>query len=266
LTQASRCLQRYIDADLRTGTIEDHAAKLLASRYVEIDIDNDASVEDLEEAHVRLVEKCTQRLLSTYNALRSKPSEDNMDTTPSDSERHQMETQFARTVLFQKLLLKMIRLKPEFSRTARSDSKVGVLEPEAVHQDAIEITYNVASMSGVQSIYMAPDNTLRDLEFRLCASTGFTKIYIIFMGKKLNLDNNGDQTLAEIGMRAKAHLLLQKAPGSETRQPTSNSNAGGSVFEMSILKHFDALFNCMDSDDSISIAVRCAVERDRMFH
>lgn len=243
------------------GTVEDAAAKLLASRYVEVDTDQGVSVEEVEDAHVALVEKCTEEVLSAYKTLRNKSTNemsldagDSMEVVLPDNTRQQTEQRFSRTLLFEKLLLQTIRTRPEFSRTPRSDSKVDIFEPEVTHGDAIEITYT--STNEKQTIFMGTKNTLHDLETRLCSATGFTKINLFGAGQRLNLMEKGQKTLGELGLGPKTHFLVQKAAGSETHQPSPASGASYSVFEMTVLSHFEELFACMDSDDYLSQVVR----------
>jgi ubiquitin carboxyl-terminal hydrolase 34 len=237
------------------GTIEDRAAKQLAARYVEIDTTQDVSLEELEDAHVALVEKCMVELLSDYKALRNGAQQGvsvGMDVIVSDTTRTQMELRFARTLNFVKLLLVIIRTKSEFSRTPRSDSKVEIFEPDITFGDTTEITYNIPSTSEKQTAILGTGNTLRDLETRICQATGFTKVNMFFAGQRLDLSQKAHETLADLGLAPKAHVLVQKAAGSEARQPIPDSKASCSIYEMTILNHFEELFEYMDSDDCIS--------------
>lgn len=245
-----------------TGTIEGVAAKLLAARYLEVDTNQGVSLEEVEDAHVALVEKCAEELLLAYKTLRGKSKDaaslhvgDSMDITLSDAARQQTELRFARTLLFQKRLLEDIRKKPEFGRTPRSDSKIEDSEPELVSGDSVEIKYNIPSTSEKQTMFLGTENTLRDLETRLCVATRFTKINLFASGQRLDLVEKASQTLAELGLAPRAHVLVQKAAGSGSPQPMPDSSTNHSVFEMTLLNHFEALFACMDSDDNMSRVV-----------
>ncbi|KAF2112644.1 hypothetical protein BDV96DRAFT_524740 [Lophiotrema nucula] len=240
------------------NTIEDRSAKTLASRYIDIVSESGVSLEEVEDAHIALVEQCTDELISSYNILRGKAEDrkpsvslsDIMDIEIPDDNRQQTELRFCRTLLFEKLLLNMIRTRSEFSRSRRSDSKVEPLEADMVLGDGVEIKYQAAG-SGQQSILIGAENTLQDLYSRLCQATGFSKINLFSGGKLLTLDSHGSKTITDLGGLG-GLLLVQKAGGSETTRPVPDGNATCSVFESSILKHFDELFACMDADDLIS--------------
>jgi ubiquitin carboxyl-terminal hydrolase 34 len=253
------------------GTIENRAAELLASRYVEIDRSQKVTVQELENAHVALVEKCTAELLSAYRSLRGVsaggPSErehvdageyqEPMEITTSDSARQQIELRFCRTALFEKLLLRTIRTKPEFcrARPSESDSDVQLSEPTPNHGDIIQIRYNGENTANKQALSIGTENTLQDLETRICDATGFTKVNLFYSGQKLNVSENAEAMLSEFKLAPNAFLLVQKAAGSQTRQPLSDDRTGCSVFETAVLNHFEDLFSCMDSDDRISAVV-----------
>ena len=243
------------------NTIESRSAKLLAARYVEIDIDQGVTLEEVEEAHVALVEKCTRELLAAYQIIRGKTVDttsameigNQMDIAVTDQTKQQNELRFSRTLLFQKDLLASIRTKPEFNRSHRSDSKVEVLQPEFVSTGAIEIRYQSPATNDKQSVFVNPENTLQDLYTRICNATGFTRVNLFAKGQRLNLLESGSKKVVDIDLGGL--LLVQKAPGSGISQPVADPGATCSVFETTVLKHFEELFACMDSDDHISETV-----------
>ncbi|KAF2477566.1 uncharacterized protein BDR25DRAFT_2094 [Lindgomyces ingoldianus] len=239
------------------GTIEDRSAKLLANRYVDIASYQGVRLEEVEEAQVGLVEQCTKELLTAYKIMRNLSTqaltEDtgySMDIVPSGEDPRQNELRFTRTLMLEKLLLTYIRTKPEFSRSRRSDSKVDVLEPELPFGDAIEIKYQATNEK--QTIFMSTENTLQDLYTRLCHTTGFTKLHLFASGQRLNLTEKAHKKIVDLGLGENIFLLVQKAANSETIQPVADSSANCSVFEATVLKHFEELFACMDADDYIS--------------
>src|SRR5205807_900886 len=50
-------------------------------------------------------------------------------------------------------------------------------------------------------------------------------------------------------------LLVSKPAGAETVQPGNESNINCSAFETAVLKHFEELYSCMDSEDHTSEAI-----------
>ncbi|KAF2729962.1 ubiquitin C-terminal hydrolase-like protein [Polyplosphaeria fusca] len=258
------------------NTIEDQCARLLAARYIEIDGDSGMTLEEAEDSHVALVDRCTHELLSSYKALRGHIDQsgdcepentstlNNADTMDlvvdakfQDGEskygsilaHSDLELRFARTLLFEKLLLTSIRTKPEFSRSRRSDSKIEAsFEPEGAFGDGIQIRYQAGNDK--QTIWLGNENTITDLYTRICHATGYSKINLFHGGQKINMAEIGDSKIGDASLGGL--ILVQKAPGSEISQPYSETQGSCSVFETTILKHFEKLFACMDSDDFIS--------------
>ena len=246
------------------GTIEDLSATLLATRYIEVYRCKGVSFDELEDAHVALVEQCTERLLSSYLALRSGSNGagvgegESMAVVPSDDELHDHERRFTRTLLFEKLFLQLVRTKPEFTRARRSDSKCEPCEPETIRGDPIEIRFQVfgGATSERQALIMGKEDTFQELHERLGRLTGFSKLTLIVGGKKLALQEWADKRIGEI--EGITWVLVSKAAGAEPIQPENGPNVNCSAFETSILKHFEELYTCMDSEDDISEAVRCS--------
>jgi ubiquitin carboxyl-terminal hydrolase 34 len=240
-------------------TIEDHAARLLAARYLEFSTEPDVTLEEIEAAHVHLVDRCMKELTSAYEVMRNmliKREGEEMDITLSEPAREQNERRFTRTILFLKGLLMSIRTRPDFSRARRSDSKVEPLDLDVdlPYGDAVEIKYSGPVSSEKQSILVGLENTLQDLYSRLCLATGCSKINLFAKGQRVNVAENASKTIANLGL-AGTFLLVQKAPGSEMSQPITEPNRNCSVFEATLINQFETLFACMDIDDSVSLVV-----------
>lgn len=244
------------------GTIEDVAARLLASRYIEVARLRGVRIEEVEEAHGALVEQCTHRLLSSYNIIRGKDdgtsdNGDSMVIISSDSALQEHELRFTRTLLFEKLFLQIVRTKPEFNRDRQSKSKSDVSEVPLIRGDAVEIKFQAfgGPTSEKQSIIMGTENTLQDLYDRFCQLTGFTDLHIIAQGRRLKMDEEAQKELTEFGWGEHIFMLVKKAPGADIVQPDNEGGKNLSVFEATVLKHFEDLYACMDSDDHISEAM-----------
>ncbi|PSN73883.1 ubiquitin C-terminal hydrolase-like protein [Corynespora cassiicola Philippines] len=238
-------------------SIEDSCARLLATRYLEVDIAQDITVEQVESIHVALVEERIQRLLSAYKTLRNKAAEpdaadDTMDISLSDTSRQQTELHFTRTILFLKIMLMQIRNRPEFCRSRRTDSKIEVLD-DVPFGNEIEIPYQyqAATKQEKGSVSMNSDHTLEDLHRRLCFVTGFSKINLFAKGQRWNIAEKGIQKLIDLGLNGML-VTVQKAPGSEETYPVVEYSSNCSVFEATLLNHWEELFACMDSDDQVS--------------
>ncbi|KAG9189359.1 ubiquitin carboxyl-terminal hydrolase 34 [Alternaria panax] len=232
------------------GTIEDLAARLLASRYVQINEAEGVMLVDVEAAHIVLVEKCMQEMRSACQAIRIRSSDGedptNMDITISDATAHEYEGRCRRIILFQKLLLEKIRQKPEFNRNRRADSKVD--ETDIPYGDSITIRFQCGNDR--QVVTMGADHTVEDLYRRLCHASKYTKVNLFAKGKRLNVADRSNEKLSNIDFGGQ--LLVQRAPDAEVTQPLSGPSTGSSVFESTVGKYFDELFSLMDSDDNLS--------------
>lgn len=217
------------------STIGDRAAQLLATRYAQLDQTGGVTLVEAEAAHVSLVEKCMKELRCASKTARSSPNS-----------AHGSESRCQRILVFQKLLLECIRQKPEFNRGRRADSKVD--EGDVPSEDAITIRYQYGNER--QSVLMAPDHTLGDLYSRLCHATGLTKINLFAKGQRLDVATKTTQKISDVDFGGQ--LLIQRAEGAETTRPVLGTVAGTSAFETALLKHFDELFELMESDDPIS--------------
>ena len=232
------------------GTIEDHAARLLAGRYVQIDEAEDVTLGDVEAAHVVLVEKCMQEIRSACKTVRSQfPSSADAakNATLSDTTVHEIEGRCRRIILFQKLLLEKIRQKPEFNRGRRADSKVD--EMDVPYGDAITIRFQCGNNER-QTVMMGADHTLDDLYRKLCHVVGYTKVNLFARGQRLNVAERSNEKISKVDFGGQ--LLVQRAPEAEATRPLSGVVTGSSVFESTVVKYFDELFSLMDSDDTIS--------------
>jgi ubiquitin carboxyl-terminal hydrolase 34 len=237
------------------GTIEDRAARLLATRYVKVVETDGIMVPEVEKAHIALVEQCMQGLRA---AIKTLPKHAATESNPEDSNsedglkvQHTSEVQVERILLFQKLLLECVRQKPEFNRGRRVDSKVDAMDTEVPFGDGITVRYQCGNDR--QYVTMASDHTLDDLYRRLCHATGFTKINLFARGQRLKVFEKGALKISEVDFGGQ--VIVQRADGAELTRPLPQLAAGSSVFETAIVKHFDELFAWMDSADTTSFLV-----------
>lgn len=221
------------------GTIEDRAARLLAVRYVKIVEDEGIMLTEVEDAHVALVKRCMNELRSTLEAL---PKE---GIKPEDTKA---ETRFGRILLFMKLLLEFIRQKPEFNRGRRVDSKADAMDTDIPFGDAITIRYQCGNER--QSVTMASDHNLDDLYKRLCHATGYNKINLFAKGQRLLISDHVGLSISDMDFGGQ--IIVQRAGGAEATRTLSTYTKGSSVFETTIMEHFDELFAWMDSASTAS--------------
>lgn len=228
------------------GSVEDRAARLLASRYVHINEAEGVTLADVEAAHVALVEKCMHEIRDACKTIRESCSDDTIPII-SDAIRHEKEGRCRRIILFQKLLLERLRQKPEFNRAKRADSKID--EMDIPYGDAITIRFQCAN-GDRQAVSMGPDHTVDDLYRRLCYVSGYTKLNLFAKGHRVDVAAQAEEKLSDVDFGGQ--LLLQRAPEAKITRPLSGSVAGSSVFESTVTKYFDELFSLMDSNDTIS--------------
>jgi ubiquitin carboxyl-terminal hydrolase 34 len=237
------------------GTIEDRAARLLATRYVKVVETDGILVPEVEKAHTALVEQCMHGLRIAIEALPKQARAEDRTKTPDTNDdlkvQHTSEVQVERILLFQKLLLECVRQKPEFNRGRRVDSKVDAMDTEVPFGNAITVRYQCGNDR--QVVTMASDHTLDDLYRRLCHATGFTKINLFARGQRLKVFEQGALKISEVDFGGQ--VIVQRADGAELSRPLPQSAAGSSVFETAIVKHFDELFAWMDSSNTTSYLV-----------
>ena len=220
------------------GTIEEQAAHLLASRYVQIAQSREVTLPEVEIAHVGLVEQCMKELRSASKTL----------SAESDQSREDSKLRFGRVLMFLKQMLELIRQQPEFNRARRADSKVEPMDTDLPVMNAITIRYQFENDR--QSITIALEDTVEDLSRKLCRATGCTKINLYAGGQKLNTAQRASQKIADT--KISGQLLVQPIERGETTQVISAPVAGSSEFETSLVKHFDEIFGWMVADDATS--------------
>ncbi|KAF2819471.1 hypothetical protein CC86DRAFT_335799 [Ophiobolus disseminans] len=235
-----------------TGTIEDRAARLLATRYMTPVDRKDILPSEVEDAHVDLAKKCMDELRLAIKTLsRNSQETKSAESTSLDNDskvQRRSEVRISRILLFQKLLLEFVRQKPEFNRGQRIDSKVEEVETAVPFGDAITIKYQFGNDR--QSVTMDPEHTVNDLYRRLCHATGYTKLNLFAKGHRLKVFEGSTPKLSEYDFGGQ--VIVQKADGAELTRPLPGLMAGSSAFETAIVKHFDELFAWMESDDATS--------------
>lgn len=239
------------------GTIEDRAARLLTSRYLQINTLQGVTVADVELAHSALVEKCMKEIRDALSHLRT---DDSDKAAPAQSvihnqgcTSHEHHMRLGRVLLFLRLMMEFIRHKPEFNRGRRTDSKID--EADVPSADSIAVKYQCGSDR--RTILMSPDNTLEDLLQRLCIATGFTKINLFAKGQKLDVSAIANERIETFDFGGQ--LLVQRAGGATVTSSAALPMVGSSVFEATVVKHFDELFAMMSSNDLASQLVRSSV-------
>jgi ubiquitin carboxyl-terminal hydrolase 34 len=234
-----------------SGTIEDRAARLLASRYVQSIDGKDILPSEFADAQVALADQCMQELRDAM-ASHSGRSQSNADAESLNEEavrvRQLTELRISRILLFQKLLLESVRLRPEFNRAGRVDSKVEHMEIDVPTGDTMIVKYQFGNDR--QSVTMSANHTMDDLYRRLCHATGYTKLNLFAKGQRLKVFDDSPIRLCEFDFGGQ--VIAQRADGAEPTKPLPAMAKSTSRFELAILKHFEELFAWMDGDDVIS--------------
>jgi ubiquitin carboxyl-terminal hydrolase 34 len=232
-----------------TGTIEDRAARLLATRYVKIIEDDGVLLPEVEKAHIALVEQCTQGLRAAIDAQSQQSgAASTTDATENTHTRQSSQTHVERILLFQKVLLECVRQRPEFNRGQRIDSKVDAMDTDVPSEDAIVVRYQCGNDR--HFVTMASNHTIDDLYRRLCHATGFTKINLFARGQRIKVLEQATHKLS--GVDLGGQVIVQRAEGADVTRPLPESVSGSSIFETAIVKHFDELFAWMDSASTTS--------------
>lgn len=220
------------------NTIEEYAARELATRYVQVAQLRDVTLPEVEFAHCELVERCMKELRSAFSTIREEPDE----TGQSGKLR------FCRVLLFEKQLLELIRQRPEFNRARRADSKVESMDGGTPSANAIVVRYQYGNER--KTVTISPDHTLADLYRLLCRATECVKIKIFTGGRELDVSQHPSQMVANANISG--HLLVQPIQKDETAQAVSAPVAGFSEYETSLVKHFDEMYGWMSAGDATS--------------
>jgi ubiquitin carboxyl-terminal hydrolase 34 len=235
--------------------IADRAARHLARRYADIIDSLDVALPEVEDAHVALVQLCMQEISVALGTQSSPALEslgtDNKDVRGGEQLQQVAEIRTRRILLFLKLLLDFVRRKPEYNRGHRIDSKVDDLVSNIPFGDAITIRYQCGNDR--QSVTMAADHSLNDLHTRLCDATGYTNVNLFARGQRLKLAEQGAFKVSEVDFGGQ--VIVQRADGANRTRSTAAPVGGSSVFEASIIKHFDEVFSWMNSDSQTSFLV-----------
>ncbi|KAF2497433.1 hypothetical protein BU16DRAFT_537090 [Lophium mytilinum] len=241
--------------------VVDLSAKNLAARYLEVYRNAGVTFEQVEEAHAALAEECTSRLLSSYHILRpsstvgSAGQGESMIVTTPDEDICTHERHFTRTLLFAKLFLRTIRAKPEFAHARKAESAYESIEQELYHGEPLQVRFQVfgGTSNERQLIVIGKEDTVQELHDRLCRLTGFTKLRFIVGGHNFSVEESADKQLHEV--TGIDWILVSKAADGEPLKPEADADANCSIFETTILHHFEELYSCMDSEDHISEAM-----------
>lgn len=248
-----------IIVDAPEGTIETDATELLASRYASIPVGS--ALKNLEDEHDTLVQKCCQTLMREYRTIRAseigRPMDGGKEAILTEVDRKLAEHRLTRIVRFLNLLLEKIRANHRFSPRVYHNHHEVKHTVIAQKGTPIIITYNSGGAQDKNILPIGTENSLHELEARLCQATGFTQINLFFAGRRLNPpERSADTLLGALGVSSGGHMLVQKASSDggvcQTLRPR---NRGLSVFETALDDHFEELFSSMDSDDHVSEVV-----------
>ncbi len=243
-------------------TVEQAAARLLASLYTESSLIKRAPLSCIEATHVAIVDTSMKNLIATPAHPVADPQEKSCGGPQSIgihndallTEEYQLRS--IRTLMFLGVLVQLVRLKPELISSIKEDLDSKLAEPISIKGDSITIYYQ--AFNGVQTdmrtLRLGDLETIADLRGRLVHLTGFTNFMVISGGQVVDLSQSLHETIRESAVGKKGALLLKKVSGSqlEEREPHLRCSA----IEREILRYFDQLYRLMVSEDDLSRAVR----------
>ena len=246
------------------NSIEDETINLFVSLHLEPEQSQDAIRPILESTHVALVRKCIKELTHDFTRLKSSDGvEENegpeMSVDMGDGEVQTTRLRFLRIMRLLTFMLQRIRANKDLSPTpTRSSPKLKKRNPAETNSERIIIKYQTFDgncQSMIKSFVVCGQDNLAELRRNLSDLSGFPYYKLICGGQHIDLEKDRDMTIGESGIASRGLLMIIKKANSQISQSSSVATVGGSAFERELLKHFNDLYDFMDSDDDLSYAV-----------
>lgn len=237
-------------------TIEQQAAQLLASRYLEASTLQDTESDGSNGLHVKLAQKCVQQLLDAYSKLRQiDMPHDEMDTT-NETEQNVHVLCYERTLLFMGIYLQNIKSRTDLFKKPRQDSKIAQSAWRETRGENVTFRYQTydGGAGAIEQLTLGKENTLADLKDSISRRTGFKKFTAYTGGAPLKLDELPEQTIDDT--RILGLIIVKRDPSEASSDSLLTHEESSSAFGEEVEKSFDKIYECLESSHRISAAVR----------
>ncbi|CAG7920692.1 unnamed protein product [Penicillium olsonii] len=240
------------------NTIENEAIRFAIDLYLDHVIIGRSPRSAIDATHISLVGRCLDQLKSAAPALKSsRNAEANgevaMEVKPQNGDLGTEELAFSRSLLFLRQLLHGLRSRPRYSSPRSQNSSPPSFNERPLKGDAVNIRYQCfggASSGKVKTLVIGELSTASELVDLLTHSSLFSNFSLIFSGRKLDLMENPDALIKDLGLGA-GLLLVRKAADAHIITSPGSSRSLTAV-DKEVLKHFDELYDMLDLKDDLA--------------
>ncbi|KAA8652357.1 putative ubiquitin C-terminal hydrolase [Aspergillus tanneri] len=238
------------------GSIETEATAFAIDVYLDHNIIRRSPRSAAEATHIALVDRCVDQLKSAASKLKpssgdvANESGETLTVELSESKVQAEELRFSRSLLFLRQFLQGLRSRPQYSPPQHSPPG---LPGAPVKGDLISLRYQTfdgSAQSAVRILQIGDLSTASELVDRFVQLTGFSKMNIIFSGRRIDLLEKPNQTIRDLKLNT-ALLLLHRHPDSREVSSTGRRQSLTPV-DSEVLKHFDDLYDLLSLEDHLS--------------
>jgi ubiquitin carboxyl-terminal hydrolase 34 len=246
------------------GTVEQRAIQALVKDvYIESRSIQSFSPFRARKVHLALVGRCLRQLSSAASRLKAfadgndSADDDSMVIVATDSQVHEQELLFIRSLAILREFHQLYQAKPEFSAP---DMRSLILEsPKGVEGESAELKYQ--SFDGdrqttVMPLNIGKRNTAASLLASLREATGFESYRIYYRGRPF-VPQESDICKSLEDLQIHNGIILVKK---EFEAPASPKiRIGASPVEIEILSHFEELWEYLSLEEKLAREVRTPV-------
>ncbi|PLB47101.1 ubiquitin carboxyl-terminal hydrolase [Aspergillus steynii IBT 23096] len=237
------------------GSIETDATNFAIEVYLDHNIIHRSPRSAVEATHIALVDRCVEQLKSAASSLKKATpcndsanevgevrAEEQGDKVPQ-ADLQAEELRFSRSLLFLRQFLQGLRSRPQYSPPQNSPPG---LPERPVKGEPISLRYQAfdgSAQSKVRSLQIGDLSTASELYDHFVQLTGFSKMNIIFSGRRVDLLVKPELSIRELKLNA-GLVLIRRHPDSREAALRGQRQSLTSV-DSEVLKHFDDLYDLL---------------------
>lgn len=241
------------------GSIETDATNFAIEVYLDHNIIHRSPRSAVEATHIALVDRCVEQLKSAASSLKSETRSDptiGMEETKAKNQEDSKanlpaeELRFSRSLLFLRQFLQGLRSRPQYSPPQNSPPG---LPERPVKGEPISLRYQSfdgSTQSKVRTLQIGDLSTAAELYDHFVQLTGFSKMNIIFSGRRVDLLEKPESSIRELKLNS-ALVLIRRHPDSREAALKGRRQSLTSV-DSEVLKHFDDLYDLLSLQDHLA--------------
>ncbi|KAI9036388.1 putative ubiquitin C-terminal hydrolase [Aspergillus affinis] len=241
------------------GSIETDATNFAIEVYLDHNIIHRSPRSAVEATHIALVDRCVEQLKSAASSLKSTPrdntngvgetgKEPGIEVSKPDLPAEEL--RFSRSLLFLRQFLQGLRSRPQYSPPQNSPPG---LPDRPVKGEPISLRYQAfdgSIQSKVRCLQVGDLSTAAELYDQFAQLTGFSKMNIIFSGRRVDLLEKPESSIRELRLNA-GLVLIRRHP--DSREATSRGRRQSlTSVDSEVLKHFDDLYDLLSLPDNLA--------------